>query len=191
MTHTVKVLFTDSIPHSRALFNSFVQIVENLLSGIEKCVFIWYNTLIDIFKRRNACGRLGYTMDISSLAAVLAADTTDQMQNIYIPLPLGMHIGFCIIATIVYILEIYRKKSRHYFFMMLAVDATLLMQVFPNSTMVVILAIIEALLLGAAGVMAYMEHKKNKLEQQAEAEKTAAEQAQQISDGEANENSDT
>jgi predicted membrane protein len=113
------------------------------------------------------------------------------MQNIYIPLPLGMHIGFCIIATIVYILEIYRKKSRHYFFMMLAVDATLLMQVFPNSTMVVILAIIEALLLGAAGVMAYMEHKKNKLEQQAEAEKTAAEQAQQISDGEANENSDT
>ena len=130
-------------------------------------------------------------MDISSLAAVLAADTTDQMQNIYIPLPLGMHIGFCIIATIVYILEIYRKKSRHYIFMMLAVDATLLMQVFPNSTMVVILAIIEALLLGAAGVMAYMEHKKNKLEQQAEAEKTAAEQAQQISDGEANENSDT
>lgn len=191
MTHTVKVLFTDSIPHSSALFNSFVQIVENLLPGIEKCVFIWYNTLIDIFKRRNACGRLGYTMDISSLAAVLAADTTDQMQNIYIPLPLGMHIGFCIIATIVYILEIYRKKSRHYIFMMLAVDATLLMQVFPNSTMVVILAIIEALLLGAAGVMAYMEHKKNKLEQQAEAEKTAAEQAQQISDGEANENSDT
>ena len=130
-------------------------------------------------------------MDISSLAAVLAADTTDQMQNIYIPLPLGMHVGFCIIATIVYILEIYRKKSKHYIFMMLAVDATLMMQVFPNSTMVVILAIMEALLLGAAGVMAYMEHKKNKLEQQAEAEKTAAEQAQQISDGEANENSDT
>ena len=57
----------------------------------------------------------------------------EQLQNVYVPLPLKAHVIFCIIATIVYALEIYRKKSPHYVFMMLAVDATLLMHAFPNS----------------------------------------------------------
>lgn len=172
-----------SISHFYVLFNSFVQIVENLLSGIEKCVFIWYNVLIDIFKRRIRSRAFTDNMEITSLTAILAE--TDGMQNIYIPLPLGMHLGFCIIATIVYILEIYRKKSLHYLFLMLAVDATLLMQAFPNSTMVAVLAVMEVLFLGAAGFMAFMDHKKRKLaEKQAKAEKAEqADQAEQASAG--------
>ena len=128
-------------------------------------------------------------MDITSMAAMLAEETSEQMQNIYIPLPLGLHTGFCIIATIVYILEIYRKKSLHYLFMMLAVDATMLMHAFPNATMVAVLAVMEVLLLGTAGVMAYMEHKKRKLaEKQAEqavTEQTDTDGQQQQQGGEA------
>ncbi|MBQ8121641.1 MAG: hypothetical protein IJ172_12815 [Ruminococcus sp.] len=86
----------------------------------------------------------------------------DQMQNIYVPLPFKVHLVFCIIATIVYALEIYRKKSLHYVFMMLAVDATLMMQFFNNSTAVVVLAVLESLLLGAAIVFAVLESKKRK-----------------------------
>ena len=87
---------------------------------------------------------------------------TDQMQNVYVPLPFSWHLGFCIIATVVYALEIYRKGSIHYLFMMLAVDATIMMQFFNNSTAVVVLAVLESLLLGAAIVFAVLESKKRK-----------------------------
>ncbi len=105
----------------------------------------------------------------------------DQMQNVYVPLPFSAHLVFCIIATIVYALEIYRKKSLHYLFIMLAVDSTILMQAFPNSTMVVILAVLEILLLGTAITLSVLEHKKKKAAAQAEAAKT----------GDSNEDSDT
>ncbi len=111
---------------------------------------------------------------------------TDQMQNVYVPLPFKAHMIFCIIATIVYALEIYRKRSVHYVFMMLAIDATLMMQFFNNSTAVIILAVMEGLLLGAAITFAVLESKKKK------ALKAAAEAAQaQQTEGEANEDSDT
>ncbi len=91
----------------------------------------------------------------------------DQMQNVYVPLPLKAHIIFCIIATIVYALEIYRKRSLHYAFVMAAVDATLLMQAFPNSTMVAVLAVLEVLLLGTAIALSVIESKKKKAEKAA------------------------
>ena len=109
----------------------------------------------------------------------------DQMQNVYVPLPFKAHLIFCIIATIVYALEIYRKKSPHYVFMMLAVDATLLMHAFPNSTMVVVLAIMETLLLGTAIAVAVLESKKRK----AKAALAAAAQAQ--TEGAADEDSNS
>ena len=113
---------------------------------------------------------------------------TDQMQNVYVPLPFSWHLGFCIIATIVYALELYRKRSIHYFFMMLAVDATIMMQFFNNSTAVVILAVLEVLLLGTAIAFGIIESRKRKAAEQAAAEQAA--QAQQT-EGEADENSDT
>ena len=108
----------------------------------------------------------------------------EQLQNVYVPLPLKAHVIFCIIATIVYALEIYRKKSPHYVFMMLAVDATLLMHAFPNSTMVVVLAIMETLLLGTAIAVAVLESKKRKAKAAlaAAAEVTTEEQTDEDSD---------
>lgn len=102
------------------------------------------------------------------------------MQNVYVPLPLNAHIIFCIIATIVYVLEIYKKHSLHYFFTMLAVDATLLMQIFPNSVMVIVLAVMEVLLLGTSLALSIKYSKKQK----------AAKRAAQ-NKGEENEDSDT
>lgn len=116
----------------------------------------------------------------------ILSTANDSVQNVYIPLPSNLHIGFCVIATIVYILEVYRKRSPHYLLLMLAVDATLLMQVFPNSTMVVVLAVLEVLLLGSAAAFAIIRSRKKK------AAAAAAETAAEISDeGDTDENSDT
>lgn len=119
----------------------------------------------------------------------------DQMQNVYVPLPFKAHLIFCIIATIVYALEIYRKKSPHYIFMMLAVDATLMMQFFNDSKAVVILAVIEGLLLGAAIVFAVLQSKKRKAAAAVTAEAEAVAVAEAASaakaEGETDENSDT
>lgn len=80
-----------------------------------------------------------------------------------------MHMGFCIFATIIYLLEFYRKRSPHYLLMMLAVDATFLVQLFPNSTMVGILAVIEGVLLIGAIVLAVVWSKKRKAQEQTQA----------------------
>ena len=113
----------------------------------------------------------------------------DQMQNVYVPLPFKAHLIFCIIATIVYALEIYRKKSPHYIFMMLAVDATLMMQFFNDSKAVVILAVIEGLLLGAAIVFAILQSKKRKAAAAVAVAQAAS--AEMVAEGETDENSDT
>lgn len=95
----------------------------------------------------------------------------DRMQNVYVPLPLKHHLIFCIIATIVYILEIYRKRSPHYLFVLLAVDATLLMHVFPGPAMVIVLAVLEVLLLGTALALSIIDSKKKKAALAAKQEK--------------------
>ena len=115
----------------------------------------------------------------------------DQMQNVYVPLPFKAHLIFCIIATIVYALEIYRKKSPHYIFMMLAVDATLMMQFFNDSKAVVILAVIEGLLLGAAIVSAVLQSKERKAAAAVAAEAVAEAASAAEAEGETDENSDT
>lgn len=104
----------------------------------------------------------------------------NQMQNVYVPLPLKHHLIFCIIATVVYILEIYKKRTLNYLFVMLAVDATLLMQLFPSPEMVVSLAIMEAIWLSAALVLSIINYKKKKAAAAADQQK-----------GEGNEDSDT
>lgn len=96
------------------------------------------------------------------------------LQNIYVPLPFTAHLLFCIIATAVYALEVYRKKSIHYIFIAAGVDATLLMQFFPNSTMVVVLAVMEVLLLGTAITLSVLHIRKLKAEKAQQA-KTAQE----------------
>lgn len=50
------------------------------------------------------------------------------LQNVYTPLPIKMHLGLCIIATVLYLVQYYRKGSLHYLILMLAIDLTFFTQ---------------------------------------------------------------
>ncbi len=50
------------------------------------------------------------------------------LQNVFNPLPLKMHIGLCILATILYLIQYYRKGSWHYLLLMIGIDLTYLTQ---------------------------------------------------------------
>ena len=53
---------------------------------------------------------------------------TQGLQNVYTPFPFKMHLGFCIIATILYLIQFYRRGSFHYLVLMAAIDLTFLTQ---------------------------------------------------------------
>ena len=152
-----------SIPYFYSLFNSFGKLVENLPAGIEKRIKPCYNYLINFVKG-------GYAFFTGIIIHMTEIFTNSGLQNIYVPLPFAAHLLFCIFATAVYALETYRKKSVHYIFIAAGVDATLLMQFFPNSTMVIILAVMEVIFLGTAITLSVMRSRKEKAEKKAQKE---------------------
>ena len=82
---------------------------------------------------------------------LLANDVTITMQNVYTPFPMGMHLVFCIIATIVYGIQFISKKSLHYLLLLLACDATFITQINTSKPVITALFFVEmALLIGAA-----------------------------------------
>lgn len=48
------------------------------------------------------------------------------LQNVYTPLPLEIHMVFCIFATIVLLIQFFRKRRICYLLVTLAIDATLI-----------------------------------------------------------------
>ncbi len=111
--------------------------------------------------------------------SLLAAETG--MQNIFTPLSATAHFVFCIIATIVYLLQFYRRGSWHYILIMLAIDLTFLTQtpVCRGQSAVGVLGIIEALVLIAAFVVYLPYGKKLKAEAAAADAETDKENARQ------------
>ena len=98
-----------------------------------------------------------------------------QMQNVYTPLNFTPHLVFCIIATVVYCAQYYRKRSSHYLLLALAVDGTFLTQMNTDSIFIALLGIFELAMLIAAGVFAYKFSKEQKAAEQAAAPKSKAE----------------
>ena len=96
--------------------------------------------------------------------ALLSAE--EGMQNIYTPLGATAHLVFCIIATIVYLLQFYRRGSWHYILIMLAVDLTFLTQTpaCKGQSGVAVLGILEALVLVGAFIVYLPYGKKLKAE---------------------------
>lgn len=86
------------------------------------------------------------------------------MQNIYTPFSPGVHLIFCLLATVVYFLLFYRKGSWHYMLLMAAVDLTYATQTSLCRTQqsIMILGVIEAVLLIAAFVVYLPYSKKQK-----------------------------
>lgn len=106
------------------------------------------------------------------------ADEATALQNVYAPLPLKIHMIFCVIATLLYIAQFIRKGSVHYLIIMAAVDLTLVTQFCTESIVIAFLFGIEVILLVLAGIFS---HKFNKA-QAIKAEN--AESAASESDGE-------
>ena len=90
------------------------------------------------------------------------------MQNVYTPLPFSAHLVFCIVATLVYCLQYYRKHSSHYLLLALAVDGTFLTQMNTDSIFITLLGIVEVALLIAAAVFSYRFSKEQKEKAKAE-----------------------
>ncbi|WP_124100231.1 hypothetical protein [Ruminococcus sp. Marseille-P6503] len=98
------------------------------------------------------------------------------MQNVYTPMPLGVHFIFCLIATLLYLVQFYRKGSWHYILLMAAVDLTFITQFWTSHFAIWTLAVSEAALLIGAAVLSYRYNKAVKAVRQKlfEEEKKAA-----------------
>ena len=69
------------------------------------------------------------------------------IENIYAPFRLPFHLTFCIIATLFYLLMLKRRGSRHYLFLIVAIDLTIIPQFVPDKNVVFWLGVTEILLL--------------------------------------------
>ena len=86
------------------------------------------------------------------------------LQNVYTPLPLELHILFSVFATIVLMIQFFRKKRVCYLLSTLAIDATLITHfAFENKRVILVLEIVELLLVAGCIidiVAAYVKRKK-------------------------------
>ena len=86
------------------------------------------------------------------------------LQNVYTPLPLELHILFSVFATIVLMIQFFRKKRVCYLLSTLAIDATLITHfAFENKRVILVLEIVELLLVAGCIidiVVAYVKRKK-------------------------------
>ena len=91
------------------------------------------------------------------------AEESGKLQNVYAPLPLGVHIGFCLIATALYIVLFQRRKTYNYLCLLAAVDLTLIPQFATQSAVIGTLFFVEIALLAASCVFSYKASKAKKL----------------------------
>lgn len=91
------------------------------------------------------------------------------LQNVYTPLPFGFHLTLIVFATIIFLLQFFRRKRICYLLAALAVDATIITHfAFENNTVITTLEIAEILLvLGCLAdiIAAYLKRRKNTLEE--------------------------
>lgn len=117
------------------------------------------------------------------------------LQNVYTPLPFKIHLAFCILATVVYLVQFYRKHSAYYLFIMFAIDLTFITQYSTGKGVVIALFAAEVVLIVLAIVSAVLNNKKKKaanaaadavrkqeLEDKKNAENNAAEHDKKIVD---------
>ena len=105
------------------------------------------------------------------MLTLLSNDTAYTLQNVYTPFPMPMHLGFCIVATVVYGLQYISKKSLHYLLLLIACDLTFVTQINTSKPVIAGLFVAEVLVLAGA---AYFSHKYSKKLKAGEAEKKKA-----------------
>ena len=90
------------------------------------------------------------------------AEENVKLQNVYAPLSLSMHIGFCVIATLVYAALFYRRRTYNYLCLLAAVDLTIITQFFPEERVITALFIIEIGLIAASAIYSFRASKAKK-----------------------------
>lgn len=98
---------------------------------------------------------------ITSFVYLLAQST----QDVHKPFNLGLHLIFCIAATVVYGLQYIDKKSLHYLFMLLACDLTFVVQINTSDVTIGVLFVLELIMLIGAAVFSVKYNKKLKAEE--------------------------
>ena len=108
----------------------------------------------------------------------LLANNATGMQNVYTPLPFKVHFIFCIIATLLYLVQFYRKRSAYYLLIMAAIDLTFVTQYWSGKPVIYALAAAEIVLIAAAVIASVMYNKKVKAENAEEIAQNEKEQEQ-------------
>ena len=102
------------------------------------------------------------------------------LQNVYTPLPLELHILFSVFATIVLMIQFFRKKRVCYLLSTLAIDATLITHfAFENKRVILVLEIIELLLVAGCIIDIVAAYVKRKKETRSEKEQESLLEEQQ------------
>lgn len=95
---------------------------------------------------------------------LLVNNTAGSMQNVYTPLPYKIHFAFCLIATLLYLVQFYRKRSAYYLLIMAAIDLTFVTQYWTSKPVIIGLLIAEVVLIVAAVIASHRYNKKVKAE---------------------------
>lgn len=102
------------------------------------------------------------------------------LQNVYTPLPLELHILFSVFATIVLMIQFFRKKRVCYLLSTLAIDATLITHfAFENKRVILVLEIVELLLVAGCIIDIVAAYVKRKKETRSEKEQESLLEEQQ------------
>lgn len=87
---------------------------------------------------------------------------TSELQNVCTPLTFKVHLIFCLIATVLYITQAARKKSKHYIFIMFAIDLTFITQFWTSTWVIAGLFVTEVILLTFAGILSHRYNRQIK-----------------------------
>lgn len=91
---------------------------------------------------------------------MLSVLSNNNIQNVHAPLPLPAHIAFCVIASLLYIIQYKRIQINYYIYLLIAVDLTLVTQFYVQDYVIAAVGIAEIILL----VMAFVSQRKHKKE---------------------------
>lgn len=98
----------------------------------------------------------------------ILSEQSSQMQNLYTPLPMMPHFVFCLIATVIYLAQYYRKGHIHYLLVMAAIDLTFVTQINTSDIVINCLFWGEIVILAAAAVLSFRISRKKKKEEKAQ-----------------------
>lgn len=93
---------------------------------------------------------------------LLINNSVNQMQNVYTPIPLKAHFIFCLLATILYLVQFYRKRSVYYLLIMFAIDLTFITHIWDSKPVIIGLFVAEVILILSAIISSAIHNKKIK-----------------------------